>query len=395
MKNIQNVKSENKIIKYPNEIIVVYISGTDTVKYIVPQPSNEIWFTSINDEIPFIEYTEGSNPVVDIKMENGLGKIIFQNPITTYSTDEWGDPGIYRFLEDEGSSNEFQKITSLSFPNSVTYIGKQAFSSSWTINIETITLSESLTSFPYFGGNWSSLKKIIIPKSVKTFNTEYAFSGCYGLEELDFGAVERIESGFSLGSCSNLKKVILPDTLTYISEDSENMFGGCRANSIKLSNNLTKLPAGFFGGCSNLTSIIIPNSVVEIEQGTPIFSGCTSLTSVILSNNLTCIPSYTLSTGASGIQLQGELVIPNSVVELGEEAFSGTTLTSIVLSDNISKIGSKCFSTYTSGWGTYECNISSIKYKGIVYTTKTDLLTALSENNVEFDADLLDDTKLS
>jgi hypothetical protein len=62
--------------------------------------------------------------------------------------------------------------------------------------------------------------------------------------------------------CTNLKSIIIPDSVTNIGKEA-------------------------FSGCTSLNSISIPNSVTNI--GKKAFSGCTSLNSIIIASTLTRI----------------------------------------------------------------------------------------------------------
>ena len=90
-----------------------------------------------------------------------------------------------------------------------------------------------------------------------------------------------------------------------------------------------------FGG---LTSVIIPNSVISI--GNSAFSGCSGLTSVVIPNSVTSIGNYTFR----GCISLTSVVIPNSVTSISTGAFSGcSSLTSVVIGDSVTSIGKDAF----------------------------------------------------
>ena len=107
-----------------------------------------------------------------------------------------------------------------------------------------------------------------------------------------------------------------------------------------------------FYGRTDLRSIVIPDSVTEI--GYDAFSGCTGLTSIVVSggnkvydsrNGCNAIVETKTNTLVTGCK---NTVIPDSVTEIGYDAFSGCTgLTSIVIPTSVTKIGREAFSGCT------------------------------------------------
>ena len=101
-----------------------------------------------------------------------------------------------------------------------------------------------------------------------------------------------IEDGVLLCNCTNLTSVIIPESVTLISDCA-------------------------FEDCTGLTSITIPNSVTSIGNG--VFYDCTGLTSIIIPNSVTSIGDDAFSY-CSGLT---SITIPESVTSIGEEAFYG------------------------------------------------------------------------
>ena len=171
-------------------------------------------------------------------------------------------------------SSNLNSLTSITIPDSVTSIGRYAFSD--CTNLETIT----------------------IPKNAK-FDSNYGgtFNNCTSLKNVKFSnGIEEIPSYLFYGSSNlnSLTSITIPDSVTYI--------GGSA-----------------FNGCTGLTSITIPDSVTSI--GNYAFNGCTGLTSIIIPDSLTTIGYYAFfsCTGLTSI------TIPDSVTSIGERAFSGCT----------------------------------------------------------------------
>ena len=107
-----------------------------------------------------------------------------------------------------------------------------------------------------------------------------------------------------------------------------------------------------FSYCGGLTSVTIPNSVTDI--GVYAFQGCSGLTSVHITDLAAWIKipfNYFYSNPlyyAHHLFLNGEeikdLVIPNSVTNIGNYAFSGCSgMTSVTIPNSVTSIGSDAF----------------------------------------------------
>ena len=124
---------------------------------------------------------------------------------------------------------------------------------------------------------------------------------------------------------------------------------------IKLPNSVTSIGEDAFYNCTSLTSVTIPDSVTSI--GDNAFSGCSSLTDTYV--NITDLAAYAKSNnthrfpGYKHLLVDGkeitELVIPDSVTEIGSSAFrSCTSLTSVTIGNSVTSIGDYAFQSCSS-----------------------------------------------
>ena len=154
--------------------------------------------------------------------------------------------------------------------------------------------------------------------------------------------------------------ITIPSTLggypvTSIGDD---VFFECRSlTSVIIPDSITQIGYAAFYSCSGLTSITIPDSVTNIGFGA--FYGCSGLTKV----NITSIeawckidfdgryanPIYYAENLYLNGELVAELVIPDGVTNIGNEAFYGCrSLTSITIPDSVTQIGDDAFSSCIS-----------------------------------------------
>lgn len=252
-------------------------------------------------------------------------------------------------------------MTSVTLPNSVTFIGESAFSG--CSGLTNIDLPNSITEIDAdaFSG-CSGLTSVTIPNLVTTINTR-AFYKCSGLTSVIIpNSVTSIGSN-AFSGCSSLTKSAYPSSIsnpfgkgisvcypaygTYILEDgclwSEDKSGLyfvplSAEGEFDLPASVTTIGNNAFEGCSGLTGVISPSSVTSI--GDKAFYGCSGLTNIDIPNSVTKIGSDAFS-GCSGLT---SVIIPNSVRTIGDYAFSGCSgLTGVTMGSLVSSIGSQAF----------------------------------------------------
>ena len=239
-------------------------------------------------------------------------------------------------------------LTSITIPNSVTSIGGGAFSD--CSSLTSITIPNSVTSIgntAFYG--CSSLTSITIPNSVTSIGSR-AFSDCSSLTSITIpNSVTSIgESAFS--GCSSLTSITIPNSVTDIGQFA---LRGCSSlTSITIPNSVTSIGKYAFSDCSSLTSITIPNSVTSI--GEYAFDGCSSLTSIAIEIADWGNPNHVATSSAlngktlyylyDGKKLEGEIEIPSSVTQIGDNAlYNCEDVTSLVIPISVTSIGDGAF----------------------------------------------------
>ena len=227
-------------------------------------------------------------------------------------------------------------LTSVTIPNSVTSIGRLAFSGCsglTTLNFNAINCQDFDYAYAPFGG--TSLTTVNIGDSVQRIPANFV-GNCSGLTSVTIPNSVTSIGDYAFYGCSGLTSVTIPNSVTSIGRLA---FRGCSGlTSVTIPNSVTSIGGGAFAYCSSLTSVTIPNSVTSI--GNSAFFGCSSLTSVSIPSNITSIKNGTFY-GCSGLT---SITIPNSVTSIGDTAFKNCSgLTSVTIPNSVTSIGGGAF----------------------------------------------------
>lgn len=186
------------------------------------------------------------------------------------------------------------KLKDISLPDSITYVGGNAFSGCTSLNYYE---DENGT---YLGNKNNHYLILIAAKD--NSKTEYTLSEktkiIYDNALYGFSALETInlEGIFSVGNkafynCSSIKNINLNDKATYIGDMA---FYSCiNLVSIAISDSVSYIGSQAFRNCSKLASIAIPKGVTKILTGT--FDGCSALTRVTLHEDIEYIGNGTFN----------------------------------------------------------------------------------------------------
>lgn len=267
--------------------------------------------------------------------------------------------GIGEFLSlyniDNTPNSISSRIKSLNIGDGITKIPSGCFSGNE--NLEEILFPDTLVEIE--GGNFYNspkINKLTFPESLKRIN-----SGCFGslssLETIIFNeGLETIDGGSFIG-CPLITDLILPSTLknmpySFQENTLENLVIGGEGASFLHSGkngiigisakNMTirggTIGTSAFYGKTDIETVTL-NGEVKFDS-TGQFQGCSNLSNITIDNGVTNIPANCFYNCAIE-----NVILPDSVLELGQNSFSGcTSLKNITLSKNIKKIPNSCFS---------------------------------------------------
>ena len=188
--------------------------------------------------------------------------------------------------------------------------------------LKTVNLGKSVRSLRVGAfGFCMSLEDLMLSEGLKTIGSE-AFGFCVSLTTIDFPSTLETIGNSAFGADSSLVSVTFPAGLKEIGDMA---FALCYSlHSIDIPRTVTKIGNSAFGGCYNLSAITVEpgnyyydsrdncNAIIEKASKT-LIAGCIN----------TVIPNTVINIADNAFNRVGfeSIIIPNSVVNIGEYAF--------------------------------------------------------------------------
>jgi hypothetical protein len=250
----------------------------------------------------------------------------------------------------EAAFEQCAKVASVNIPASVVSIGSKAFdgcTNKGTVYIEDLVawcgiLMPDETATPLRNSwrvfiNGVETTALTIPAEVKTVN-RFAFMNYYSLQSLTVSEGVEVLEWSAFASCAKLSSVTLPDSLEVIGNFAFSRCGNI--TSIAFGKSLVEIGGNAFEH-TKLRNVVIPDNVTLLGESAFENSGLRSIT---LGKGITVIRKYTFAqcNSLGSVTFSGELekleftafqncrslksiVLPRSVVHIGDQALGGTT----------------------------------------------------------------------
>ena len=223
----------------------------------------------------------------------------------------------------------------ITIPDGVKSIEKYAFWYSFSVTSVTIPKSlESMDGNVFL--NCTKLKEIKVSKNNQYFSSENGI--LYDKKKKVLLQCPRVMEG----------DIIIPETVVKIGDEA---FFNCHyLTSISIPESVTSIGKTAFNFCNRLLNVTIPKNVTSIGEGA--FAGCQNMTEIKVSEDNKYFTSENgiLYDKKKKVLIQcpeaksGEIKIPESVTNIGEEAFEYCqNITSIIIPESVTNIGRVAF----------------------------------------------------
>ena len=216
-------------------------------------------------------------------------------------------------------------VSSVTIPNSVTYICTSAFE--LCVNLTSIVIPDSVTymdSSIFYG--CASLSSVVIGNKIQILNP-LTFSRCTSLVSITLPDSVWVVDSSAFAGCTALEEFIVSESSQTFSTIDGNLYNkrqdyleryapGKKDASFVIPEGVTNV-WGAFSDCQYLTTVTIPKSMTSIDYGA--FANCYSLTTIILHDGITEIDENAF-THCGKLE---SIIIPEAVEIIGANAFYG------------------------------------------------------------------------
>ena len=253
----------------------------------------------------------------------------------------------------EGAFSNLETLVSVSFPESLKYIGKNAFRG--CVSLKEADFNEGLTTIgEHAFYRCENLESVTFPTTLIEIG-ENAFQNCQTLQSVEIPDGVRTVGRYAFENCYNLLSLRLPGTLRTV---EDNLFSSCIAlKEVVIPEGVVNIDNSAFSDCTSLASVTLPASLKKI--GPYAFEDCTALNTVRVSDlasfceveceGLTASPLHRATNLYFNDTLVTELVVPSTTERIGGYLFHGfKSLTAVSIPSGVKEIGNMAFADCTA-----------------------------------------------
>ena len=253
-----------------------------------------------------------------LRYTSNMKKVTLHDKLTTIGAYSFASCG-FRSIDiplsvKEIKANAFNSsyLTSIVIPDSVTTLGKNAFT--YCPNLTSVHIGSGIKTISDSTFYWcayrlkevtfsdsshlttinkdafarcNKLERIDLPKSLKTIGLR-AFESCKSLKTIDLSDSLTTIASHAFESCDVLEEIKMPNTVKSIGDEA---FIKCyNLKEVYLNDSILDIGENAFCSCRSLKSIRIPDLITQLKFG--VLSGCTALEQVVIGKSVSKIGNY-------------------------------------------------------------------------------------------------------
>ena len=346
------------------------IVAKSLVNIIVPNGSKEYYVNLLPDYqhliVDFSEFVNNLDPNIDPLVLGISKKVNVRNDkLIKYEGEDSVVEVPYgtKCICDEAFSGK-KNLKKIVLPETIETYGYGIFKN--CENLEAIILQSNIKHIPNrFLSGCKKLKAILIPNSVLSIGKS-AFRYCEELTTLEIPEGVKSIGDYAFSGCRSLKEITIPNSVTTV---GENVFNGCEDLCIFVPNGKGWKFEDLFPECKNriieqggaevtekdlADSWVDPFGVKYSSDGRRLLKSSRAINSYSIVRGTRIIGNNAFVNGYIGNLLDGtlefvadtltEIIIPNTVVQIGEKAFRGCkSLKEVIVPDSVRTIGNAAF----------------------------------------------------